>query len=130
MTTTDSEIILNYQNKLVSNINYYKNRFYSSQDKICNFFKDLIAKKTGEEFFSENINNFYIYYNKSYIIIFNINTLVWGLTKNNTLLIEDYDFNKIIYKYLEDTNRLAIVIYQYMGDEMEEINNMLNDIKL
>lgn len=85
----------------------------------------IINQKTGLIFGYKNINNYYIYNYDNYLIVFNILSNMWSLLISNTnnIAIESNNLNDVIYKFLYDTNRLAIVIYS--NNNVDEITNML-----
>lgn len=124
MNYNDSTSILEKQNEYIKKLEQY-------QYKLLNYLKEIIQSKTGEKFNSENINNYYIYTNNCYKIIFNVSNGIFGLMHDNKILLETFILNDIIYKYLQDTNRLSLVVHsQVMDDDMENINNIFNNIHL
>ena len=93
------------------------------------YINTIINKKTGLIFEYNKINNFNIYKYYNHLIVFNELTNIWGLLLDtNKIIIESNNLDQIIYKFLFDTNRLAIVVY---GDnDVDEITEMMMNSKI
>ena len=113
----DNEILETQQN-LSYSIKYYENTFMYTFNKIIN-------EKTGQIFLNKIFNNYFIFYNENYQIIF-YNDL-WYLLNGQTIMNENKALNIIINSYLFLTNRLSICLHsQSMDTDMEELNNLLS----
>jgi len=93
------------------------------------YINTIINQKTGLIFEYNKINNFNIYKYYNHIIVFNELTNIWGLLLDtNKIIIESNNLDQIIYKFLFNTNRLAIVVY---GDnDVDEITEMMLNSKI
>jgi hypothetical protein len=89
----------------------------------CLYFCNIINHKTGVLFNHTLNNNYYIYKYENYLIVFNILTNIWGLLLDLNIVIESNNLNEIIYRFLYDTNRLAIVVYG--ENDIDEITRMM-----
>lgn len=98
------------------------------QNNILRHFLELINKKTGLMFNCNKINNYYIYTYENHLIILNAVSQTWNLLNYNLVILESINLNEIIYKFLYDTNRLALVLYE--NSEIDEITNRLNDLSI
>ena len=114
--------ILELQNNLYYTIKYY-------QEKFLILFNKIINNKTGEIFTKKYVDNYFIFTNNNYNIIFYNNK--WILTHNNIYIGDNDNLIEIINHYLLLNNRLSLCLHsQSMDIDMEEINNLLHNIKI
>ena len=120
---------LNSQSIQMTNELYIcKNNYDICHNNILCHFSNIINKKTGLIFSCNKLNDYYIYTYENYSIIFNAYSQTWGLLNWNLVVLESKNLNEIIYKFLYDKNRLALVLYE--NSDIDEITNLLNDFTI
>ena len=120
---------LNSQSIQMTNELYIcKNNYDTCRNNIMCHFSNIINKKTGLIFSYNKLNDYYIYTYENYSIIFNAYSQTWGLLNYELVILESKNLNEIIYKFLCDSNRLALVLYE--NSDMDEITNLLNDFTM
>jgi hypothetical protein len=101
----------------------YQFNYDKCNNNILYYFSNMINKKTGLIFNCSHSNNYYIYQYENYMIIFNCSNEIWGLVTNNVIMIESKNLSDIIFKFLFDTNRLTMVIYD--DPVMNDLTNLM-----
>ena len=129
--------IINLQNELLYNIDYYQNKFLYS-------FNNLINSKTGEIFtsslnFSDSIafgytpkaiNYIFINSNFTFKIVFNTRLNKWILMNNNNLIVnENEKIIELLNYYLYINNRSSIIIYRPEDNIELQIDELSERIK-